>query len=119
MLGMKCRKCLLLRSRLFWIAVLVLIGPRTFAQTTTPDRTTLPVSPPPFSGTITPDYRSSVAQSAAPLRTPAGAPNVLLILLDDAGYAQTATFGGLIPTPTLDALASRGLRYTRFHVTAL
>ena len=50
---------------------------------------------------------------------PTGAPNVLLILLDDAGYGQTATFGGLIPTPTLDTLASRGLRYTRFHVTAL
>lgn len=46
-------------------------------------------------------------------------PNVLLILLDDAGYGQTSTFGGLIPTPTLDALAANGLRYTRFHVAAL
>ncbi len=42
-----------------------------------------------------------------------------MILLDDAGYSQTATFGGIIPTPTLDTLAQRGLRYTRFHVTAL
>jgi len=46
-------------------------------------------------------------------------PNVLIILLDDAGYGQTATFGGLIPTPTLDTLAANGLRYTRFHVAAL
>jgi arylsulfatase len=46
-------------------------------------------------------------------------PNVLVILLDDAGYAQTSTFGGMIPTPTLDALAANGLRYTRFHVAAL
>ena len=45
--------------------------------------------------------------------------NVLVILLDDAGYGQTSTFGGLIPTPTLDALAASGLRFTRFHVTAL
>jgi arylsulfatase len=44
---------------------------------------------------------------------------VLIILLDDAGYAQTSTFGGLIPTPTLDGLAANGLRYTRFHVAAL
>jgi arylsulfatase len=40
-------------------------------------------------------------------------------LLDDAGYGQTSTFGGLIPTPTLDALAANGLRYSRFHVAAL
>ncbi len=46
-------------------------------------------------------------------------PNVLVILLDDAGYGQTSTFGGLIPTPTLDGLAANGLRYTRFHVAAL
>jgi arylsulfatase len=46
-------------------------------------------------------------------------PNILLVLLDDAGYGQTGTFGGLIPTPTLDALAREGLRFTRFHVTAL
>ena len=50
---------------------------------------------------------------------PTTRPNVLIILLDDAGYGQTSTFGGLIPTPTLDALAANGLRYTRFHVAAL
>ena len=44
---------------------------------------------------------------------------MLIILLDDAGYGQTSTFGGLIPTPTLDRLAANGLRYTRFHVAAL
>jgi arylsulfatase len=46
-------------------------------------------------------------------------PNVLIVLLDDAGYAQTSTFGALIPTPTLDSLAANGLRYTRFHVAAM
>lgn len=50
---------------------------------------------------------------------PPGAPNVLVVLLDDGGYGQTSTFGAPIPTPTLDALAAGGLRYTRFHVTSL
>ncbi len=85
----------------------------------TPDRTTLPIAPPPFRGEITRDYRTSTRQPVEPLTAPKGAPNVLLILLDDAGYGQTATFGGMIPTPTLDSLAQQGLRYTRFHVTAL
>lgn len=57
----------------------------------------------------------SNAQGAATRRPP----NVLLVLLDDAGYGQTSTFGGLIPTPALDALAKNGLRFTRFHVAAL
>jgi len=64
-------------------------------------------------------YRNSTPQIQPPLKTPAGSPNILLILLDDAGYGQTGTFGAPIPTPTLDRLASGGLRYTRFHVTSL
>ncbi|MBM7503390.1 arylsulfatase [Agromyces aurantiacus] len=54
-----------------------------------------------------------------PLRPPAGAPNVLLVLLDDIGFGAAATFGGPVSTPTADRLAERGLRYTRFHTTAL
>jgi arylsulfatase len=54
-----------------------------------------------------------------PVRPPAGAPNIVLILIDDAGYGQFGTFGGLIPTPALDSVANEGLRYTRFHTTAL
>ena len=50
---------------------------------------------------------------------PAGAPNVVVILLDDVGFGQTGTFGGPIPTPALDKLAANGLRYTRFHTTAI
>lgn len=50
---------------------------------------------------------------------PTRPPNVLLVMLDDGGYAQTSAFGAPIPTPTLDALAAGGLRYTRFHVTSL
>jgi arylsulfatase len=84
-----------------------------------PDRTTLPIPSAPFKGTITRDFASSQQQPRPRLTAPSGAPNVLVILLDDAGYGQTATFGGLIPTPTLDQLAADGLRFTRFHVAAL
>lgn len=50
---------------------------------------------------------------------PAGAPNVLVILTDDVGFGACSTFGGLIPTPTLDMLAAQGLRYNRFHTSAM
>ena len=84
-----------------------------------PDRTVLPIAPPPFSGEIGTTYAESMPAAIPGLRAPAGAPNVLLILIDDAGYGQCGTFGGLIPTPTLDSLAAQGLRYDRFHVAAL
>ena len=48
-----------------------------------------------------------------------GAPNVVVILLDDVGFGQPSTFGGPIPTPQLDKLASQGLKYTRFHTTGI
>jgi arylsulfatase A-like enzyme len=83
------------------------------------DRTVLPIPDTLFKGTIGQTYKDSVPEKLKLITPPAGAPNVLLILLDDAGYGQTGTFGALIPTPTLDRLAAGGLRYTRFHVTAL
>ena len=54
-----------------------------------------------------------------PLRPPKGAPNVLVVLLDDTGFGASRTFGGPVQTPTFDRLAENGLRYTRFHTTAL
>jgi arylsulfatase len=53
------------------------------------------------------------------LALPAGAPNVVVGLIDDAGFGNLATFGGPVATPALDRLAAQGLRYNRFHVTAL
>jgi arylsulfatase A-like enzyme len=52
-------------------------------------------------------------------QAPAGAPNVVLILIDDVGYGATSTFGGIISTPTFDQLAQSGLRYNNFHVNSL
>ena len=54
-----------------------------------------------------------------PVQAPAGAPNVLVVVLDDVGYGQLGCYGGPIDTPNLDKLASEGVRYTDFHTTAL
>ena len=62
---------------------------------------------------------SDKAQFPQPVQAPKGAPNIVLILLDDAGFGQFGTFGGGIPSPTMDKLAAEGLRYNRFHTTAL
>jgi arylsulfatase len=59
------------------------------------------------------------APAIATLNAPAGAPNVVVILLDDVGFGAAATFGGLIPTPALDGVARDGLRYNRFHTTGI
>src|SRR5271170_6314657 len=64
-------------------------------------------------------YKDSKPGTIALSKAPAGAPNVLLILIDDSGFGQWVTFGGQVPTPNLDRLAKMGLRYTRFHTTAL
>jgi arylsulfatase len=53
------------------------------------------------------------------LRPPAGAPNVLIILIDDAGFGSASVFGGPCATPNLERIAANGLKYTRFHTTAL
>ena len=91
-----------------------------FAQAVEPDRTRLPISPPAFPGRIGETYRDSDRpQPVPPVAAPAGAPNILLVLTDDVGFAAASTFGGPIPTPNLDRLAQRGLRYTRFHTTAM
>jgi arylsulfatase A-like enzyme len=86
-----------------------------------PDRTILPVAPPDFSGKIGETYKDSTPDwgPALPLQAPAGAPNILLIVLDDIGYSQLGSYGGPIETPNLDKLASQGIRYTDFHTTAL
>src|SRR3954470_22123647 len=53
------------------------------------------------------------------VRAPGGAPNIVMVLLDDVGYAQFGCYGSDIPTPTFDRLAADGLRYSNFHTTAL
>lgn len=102
---------------------LMLQGTSLHAQTNQnknwPDRTSLPIQLAPFEGKIGETYQDSVPDWQEPVSAPEGAPNVVVILLDDVGFGQTSTFGGLIPTPSLDKLASQGLRFNRFHTTAI
>ena len=84
-----------------------------------PDRTTLPIPLSPFEGKIGKTYMDSEADWQSPVAAPQGAPNVIVILLDDVGFGQTSTIGGLIPTPHLDKLAAEGIKYNTFHTTAI
>jgi arylsulfatase A-like enzyme len=84
-------------------------------------RDILPIPDRAHTGLITYDAKDPDTEFPAiePLRPPAGAPNVLVILIDDCGFGASSTFGGPCETPTADRLAENGLRYNRFHTTAL
>ena len=79
----------------------------------------LPRPEQPFGGKIGRTVKESVPDFPKEVHAPKGAPNVLLILTDDVGFGASSTFGGPIPTATMDRLAQAGLRYTQFHTTAL
>jgi len=84
-----------------------------------PDRTVLPVPAPIFGGKIGTTIKDSKPDFPQQIRAPQGAPNVLIIILDDVGFGHAGTFGGAVPTPTMERLANEGLRYNTFHTTAL
>jgi len=103
------------------VAAATLMGALALAQSggTTLDRMVLPIPQP-----MRPLYTEIDARKATPpprfeVKAPAGAPNVLIILIDDVGFGASGTFGGPVPMPTLDRLARAGLRYNNFHTTAL
>ena len=73
----------------------------------------------PFQGVAGRTLAGSKPDYPKPVKAPNDAPNVLLVLVDDAGFGNPSTFGGPCQTPTLTRLAGQGLRYNRFHVTAL
>jgi arylsulfatase len=83
------------------------------------NRNDIPIPDPSFNGVAQRTLAGSKPDFPQPVRAPQGAPNVLLVLIDDAGFGNPSTFGGPCQTPTLTRLASSGLRYNRFHVTAL
>jgi arylsulfatase len=94
-------------------------GPGAPGATTTIDGRYLLPPPPQFRGTIDANAVQSTPYWPELMVPPEGAPNVLLVMTDDVGFAAPSTFGGVIPKPTLDGIAAEGLRYTRFHTTAL
>jgi arylsulfatase A-like enzyme len=86
-----------------------------------PQREVLPIPNRAHTGLVTYDAKDPDTEfpPIEPLRPPEGAPNVLVILIDDCGFGASSTFGGPCETPTADRLAENGLRYNRFHTTAL
>ena len=85
------------------------------------ERTILPIPSKQRTGFVTYDAKDPETKfpPITPLRPPAGAPNVLIVLIDDAGFGSSSAFGGPCKTPTAEILAADGLGYTRFHTTAL
>ena len=83
------------------------------------DRTVLPIAEPQPPTITEIDARKATAPPRFEVKAPQGAPNVVIVLIDDIGFGSPGTFGGPINMPTLDKLSAAGLRYNRFHTTAL
>jgi arylsulfatase len=83
------------------------------------DRTVLPIPEPDYPHSTVLDARDAKAPPRFEVKAPAGAPNVLIVLVDDMGFGMPSAFGGPVHMPAADRLASAGLRYNQFHTTAL
>ncbi len=79
----------------------------------------IPKQTPPFEGRIERLYQDAEARRLPLNKQAAGAPNILLVMLDDVGFGTCSTFGGPVPTPGVDKVAEAGLKYNQFHTTAL
>jgi arylsulfatase A-like enzyme len=123
-----------MKTKLTFLALTVLVAPMALAQSgTAQSQPSVPATIPPpaaaqslprpdfhFPGNVGRTYQDSDPPTFPQVvRPPKGASNVLLILLDDVGFGQFSAFGGGVPSPNIEKLAAHGLRYTRFHTTAL
>lgn len=95
--------------------LLFLFSTLSFAQ----DRTQLPMTPPELPKFSELDARNVKAPEPWSVKAPKGAPNVVLVMIDDMGFGHSSAFGGPIKMPTADRLARQGLRFNRFHTTAI
>lgn len=84
-----------------------------------PDRTRLPIHEPKIPLSTVMDVRKATPPPQFSVKAPAGAPNVLIVLIDDMGFGQSSAFGGPANMPTAERLAENGMRYNQFHTTAL
>jgi len=89
------------------------------AQTPGLDRTKLPIPEPDYPHSTVLDARDTSPPPRFEVKAPGGAPNVLIVLVDDMGFGMPSAFGGPVRMPSADRLASEGLRYNQFHTTAL
>ncbi|HET9294751.1 MAG TPA: arylsulfatase [Gemmatimonadales bacterium] len=115
-----------MRPKIVWPALIVgallaCQGPSTPPTGTgaTVDRTVLPIAEPKYPPITELDARNAKAPPRFEVRAPDGAPNVVIVLIDDMGFGQSSTFGGPVNMPNLAQLAEGGLRYNNFHTTAL
>ncbi len=94
---------------------------QTLAQTSevTLDRSSLPIPEPDYPRSTELDARNAKAPPRFEIKAPAGAPNVLIVLVDDMGFGMPSAFGGPVRMPNAERLAKQGLRYNQFHTTAL
>ena len=108
-----------MKRAFWWTCVCVLVSFASAARGADVDRTVLPIPEPEV-----PMYTELDARNAKPpprfeVKAPQGAPNVVIVLLDDIGFGQSSAFGGPARMSALDALAQQGIRYNNFHTTAL
>jgi hypothetical protein len=104
------------RSRVHAVAALVVICcSMTAVLAAEPDRTVLPLAEPPRQPSTVLDVRNATPPPRFEVKAPKDAPSVLLILIDDLGFAGTSAFGGPVSTPNFDRVAREGLVYTNFH----
>ena len=89
------------------------------ASSTELDRTVLPIKEPTYPNETELDARNAKAPTRFEVKAPDKAPNVVIVLIDDQGFGQSSAFGGPINEPNLEKLAANGLKYNRFHTTAL
>ncbi|MEM8668381.1 MAG: arylsulfatase [Planctomycetota bacterium] len=101
-----------------WIPVFVAMGPLRLNADEI-DRSVLPIQPPSSPPITEMDARNATKPVPFSVEAPEDAPNVVIVLIDDIGFGATAPFGGAIETPTFSRLADNGLRFNRFHTTAL
>ena len=110
------------RWRLYTATILaggMMASAADFASAQELDRTNLPIQPQPTKAITELDARNVTSPPPFELNAPKGAPNIVIVLIDDIGFGATSTFGGAIQTPTFDRLAGNGLRFNHFHTTAL
>jgi arylsulfatase A-like enzyme len=104
------------QTRVMLTTAVLALAAQLQAQTA---RTILPIPAEPFTGKIAENVLDSTPMPLQPVRPPAGAPNVLVMMSDDVGFAMSGAFGGPVPTPNMERLAAVGVRYNRFHTTGI
>jgi arylsulfatase len=117
--GVKRRDLWFGSTSLIAASALALAAVPRAASAAAPSDAVLPKPEPPFQGKIGRTLKDSTPDFPKSIEAPPGAPNVLLILTDDVGFGASSTFGGPIQTPNFQRLADSGLRYNKYHTTAL